>query len=130
VLLQQPDDLRSRPVRVTPDPAQELKIDLFVAPFRHVRSRSVAIGQTSLHHAPETKQTRHIQEDDRVAMSDAEFKRPAEVAVDDPRVTTDQIGNSSHPFFFRRFGPTRSPVEAVKMLDFDIEQFTQAPGEG
>ena len=55
MLLQQPDDLRSRPVRVTPDPGQELEIDLFVATFGHVRSRSVAIDQTSLHDAPETK---------------------------------------------------------------------------
>ena len=49
------DDLRSRPVRVTPDPTQELEIDLFVATFRHVRSRSVAIDQTSLHNTPQTK---------------------------------------------------------------------------
>jgi len=59
-------------------------------------------------------------------MPDAEFKRPTEVAVDDPRVTTNQIANSSHPLFFRRFGPTCSPVEAVKMLDFDIKQYPDA----
>ena len=63
-------------------------------------------------------------------MPDAEFKRPAEVAVDDPGVTSDQIGNRSQPVFFCRFGPTCTPVEAVKVLDFDIEQFNEAPGEG
>ena len=62
-------------------------------------------------------------------MPDAELERPTEVAVDDPRVITDQIGNSSQPVFFRRFGPTCSPVETVKVLDFDIKQFTQSPGE-
>ena len=62
-------------------------------------------------------------------MSDAELERPTEVAVDDPRVTIDQIGNSSHPFLFLRFGPTRSPVEGVKVLDFDIKHFTQSSGE-
>jgi hypothetical protein len=62
-------------------------------------------------------------------MPDAKFKRPAEIAVDDPRVTTDQIGNSSQPVFFRRFGPTCAPVETVKVLDFDIKQLTQTPGE-
>ena len=87
------------------------------------------VKKTSFRYPPETKQSRHVEKNDRVAMLEPEFECASEVAVDDPRMTTRQLIYGLHPIVVRRFRPSRSPVEGIKVFDRDVEQFTEAPGK-
>jgi len=105
---------------IVPDPHNKFGVESFAAAFRHIGPSSISKSECPHYDSPETEPARQVEENNRVALPNSDFQRSGKVAVDDPRISFDQLRYNLQPLVTRRLYPASVPKQFVEMMYFEI----------
>ena len=94
--------------------------------MRHVGPAAAPEREVALQHAEEADPGGHVEPDHSVTGVQTEVERAAIVAVHDPRRPGEEGPLEGVPLVFGRRLPAGPPVQAVEVVDRQVQHFSQA----